>query len=82
MKKLISCHHIGIVMIFLGFACSQLNTSSLLCDCHVSWLPRWLDTSVYGRSPDHSVVLTCAHPLQLHGRLITDVQQSDFTCGR
>ena len=56
-----------------------MNTSSLLCDCHLSWLSSWLrTTSVDVISVDS---LQCAHPSSLHGRSITDIDVDQFVCG-
>jgi len=52
-----------------------LNTSSLLCDCNIRWLPEWINqTGVEG------VRGTCAHPEHLKGRLLTSISSDQFTC--
>ncbi|XP_023557500.1 leucine-rich repeats and immunoglobulin-like domains protein 2 isoform X2 [Octodon degus] len=53
-----------------------LNTSSLLCDCHLKWLLQWLiDNNLH-----HSVNVSCAHPEWLAGQSILNVDLKDFVC--
>ncbi|XP_021121356.1 leucine-rich repeats and immunoglobulin-like domains protein 2 isoform X2 [Heterocephalus glaber] len=53
-----------------------LNTSSLLCDCHLKWLLQWLvDNNLH-----HSVNVSCAHPEWLAGESILNVDLEDFVC--
>ena len=55
----------------------HLNTSSLLCDCQLKWLPRWVAEQAY-------IVLvnaSCAHPLVLKGKSVFAVGQEEFVCG-
>lgn len=54
-----------------------LNTSSLLCDCQLKWLPHWL---FHSRLQD-TVNVICAHPEWLAGRSILSVNTEDFVCG-
>ncbi|XP_032753474.1 leucine-rich repeats and immunoglobulin-like domains protein 2 isoform X2 [Rattus rattus] len=53
-----------------------LNTSSLLCDCHVKWLLQWLVDNNF----HHSVNVSCAHPEWLAGQSILNVDLKDFVC--
>ncbi|XP_060057843.1 leucine-rich repeats and immunoglobulin-like domains protein 2 isoform X2 [Erinaceus europaeus] len=53
-----------------------LNTSSLLCDCHLKWLLQWLVDNNF----QHSVNVTCAHPEWLAGQSILNVDLKDFVC--
>uniref|UniRef100_A0A8C3N1Y6 Uncharacterized protein n=1 Tax=Geospiza parvula TaxID=87175 RepID=A0A8C3N1Y6_GEOPR len=53
-----------------------LNTSSLLCDCQLKWLPQWL-------SENHllqAVSVSCAHPEWLAGQSLLSVDLDDFVC--
>lgn len=54
----------------------QLNSTNLLCDCQLSWLPIWLRSAGFAAS----VKATCAHPESLKGRSIFDVKKQNFTC--
>ena len=53
------------------------NTSSLFCDCSLSWLPLWLRENNF----EHAVVAKCAHPENLQARNIFTIDSSDFKCG-
>ncbi|XP_070601744.1 leucine-rich repeats and immunoglobulin-like domains protein 2 isoform X2 [Erythrolamprus reginae] len=53
-----------------------LNTSSLLCDCQLKWLPHWL---FHSRLQD-TVNVVCAHPEWLAGRSILSLNTEDFIC--
>uniref|UniRef100_A0A8I3W3L9 Leucine rich repeats and immunoglobulin like domains 2 n=1 Tax=Callithrix jacchus TaxID=9483 RepID=A0A8I3W3L9_CALJA len=53
-----------------------LNTSSLLCDCHLKWLLQWL----VDKNFQHSVNVSCAHPEWLAGQSILNVDLKDFVC--
>ncbi|XP_061642375.1 leucine-rich repeats and immunoglobulin-like domains protein 2 isoform X1 [Phyllopteryx taeniolatus] len=53
-----------------------LNTSSLLCDCHMQWLRPWLTNSHFL----HSVSAFCAHPAVLLGHDVLSVSPEDFVC--
>ncbi|XP_021778018.1 leucine-rich repeats and immunoglobulin-like domains protein 2 isoform X4 [Papio anubis] len=53
-----------------------LNTSSLLCDCHLKWLLQWLIDNNF----QHSVNVSCAHPEWLAGQSILNVDLKDFVC--
>lgn len=57
---------------------SILNTSSLLCDCHMQWLGAWLTDSQF----QHSVTAVCAHPASLLGRSVLSVSPEEFVCGQ
>ncbi|CAN9511938.1 unnamed protein product [Ophioblennius macclurei] len=53
-----------------------LNTSSLLCDCHMQWLARWLTDSQFLQS----VSAVCAHPANLLGRNVLSISPEEFVC--
>uniref|UniRef100_A0A8B9HPV4 Leucine-rich repeats and immunoglobulin-like domains 2 n=1 Tax=Astyanax mexicanus TaxID=7994 RepID=A0A8B9HPV4_ASTMX len=54
----------------------DLNTSSLLCDCQLTWLSRWLTNSHF----QQSCAAVCAHPAPLAGRSIFNVRPEEFVC--
>ncbi|RXG53685.1 Dipeptidyl peptidase 1 [Armadillidium vulgare] len=51
------------------------NTSALVCDCHLAWLPEWLATQSF-----NSVKSTCGYPKKLEGKSIFRLQKKDFSC--
>ncbi|XP_022617140.1 leucine-rich repeats and immunoglobulin-like domains protein 2 [Seriola dumerili] len=53
-----------------------LNTSSLLCDCHMQWLGPWLTDSQF----QQSVSAVCAHPASLLGRNVLSISPEEFVC--
>uniref|UniRef100_A0AAV2M781 Ig-like domain-containing protein n=1 Tax=Knipowitschia caucasica TaxID=637954 RepID=A0AAV2M781_KNICA len=53
-----------------------LNTSSLLCDCHMQWLPPWLLDKPF----QTSVFAVCAHPANLLGQSVLTISQDSFVC--
>ncbi|XP_071306598.1 leucine-rich repeats and immunoglobulin-like domains protein 2 isoform X2 [Agelaius tricolor] len=53
-----------------------LNTSSLLCDCQLKWLPQWLSENHLLRA----VSVSCAHPDWLAGQSLLSVDLDDFVC--
>uniref|UniRef100_A0A2D4I930 Ig-like domain-containing protein n=2 Tax=Micrurus lemniscatus lemniscatus TaxID=129467 RepID=A0A2D4I930_MICLE len=53
-----------------------LNTSSLLCDCQLKWLPHWL----FNSHLQNTVNVVCAHPEWLAGRSILSVNTEDLLC--
>ncbi|KAM4741532.1 leucine-rich repeats and immunoglobulin-like domains protein 2 [Anableps anableps] len=53
-----------------------LNTSSLLCDCHMQWLGPWLTESQFHQS----VSAVCTHPASLLGRSVLSVSPEEFVC--
>ncbi|XP_060926094.1 leucine-rich repeats and immunoglobulin-like domains protein 2 [Limanda limanda] len=53
-----------------------LNTSSLLCDCHMQWLGPWLTDSLF----QQSVSAVCAHPASLLGRSVLTISPEEFVC--
>ncbi|XP_046577144.1 leucine-rich repeats and immunoglobulin-like domains protein 2 isoform X1 [Haliotis rubra] len=63
---------------FVGLNMRDLhfNTSNLLCDCQIAWLPAWLRQAGF----ESSVHAVCSHPISLKGRNIFDVQFEDFKC--
>ncbi|XP_053318993.1 leucine-rich repeats and immunoglobulin-like domains protein 3 [Spea bombifrons] len=54
----------------------HLNTSSLLCDCQLKWLPQWLAENNF----QPFVNASCAHPQGLKGRSIFSVSLEGFVC--
>lgn len=56
---------------------SVLNTSSLLCDCHMQWLGPWLIDNQF----QESVSAVCAHPTSLLGRSVQSINLEEFVCG-
>ncbi|XP_019371320.1 PREDICTED: leucine-rich repeats and immunoglobulin-like domains protein 3, partial [Gavialis gangeticus] len=53
-----------------------LNTSSLLCDCQLKWLPQWVSENNFQSFVNSS----CAHPQLLKGRSIFAVSPDGFVC--
>ncbi|XP_067166792.1 leucine-rich repeats and immunoglobulin-like domains protein 2 isoform X3 [Apteryx mantelli] len=53
-----------------------LNTSSLLCDCQLKWLPQWLTDNHL----QQTVNVSCAHPEWLAGQSLLSVNPDDFVC--
>uniref|UniRef100_A0A7N6BKR1 Ig-like domain-containing protein n=1 Tax=Anabas testudineus TaxID=64144 RepID=A0A7N6BKR1_ANATE len=54
----------------------RLNTSSLLCDCQLKWLPVWVAEQTFMSCVNAS----CAHPQMLKGRSVFTVSQEEFVC--
>ncbi|XP_036722949.1 leucine-rich repeats and immunoglobulin-like domains protein 3 isoform X4 [Balaenoptera musculus] len=54
----------------------HLNTSSLLCDCQLKWLPQWVAENNF----QSFVNANCAHPQLLKGRSIFAVSPDGFVC--
>uniref|UniRef100_A0A8C3AVW4 Leucine-rich repeats and immunoglobulin-like domains 3 n=1 Tax=Cyclopterus lumpus TaxID=8103 RepID=A0A8C3AVW4_CYCLU len=54
----------------------RLNTSSLLCDCQLKWLPVWVAEQTFMPCVNAS----CAHPQMLKGRSMFAVSQEEFVC--
>uniref|UniRef100_A0A8C5V511 Leucine rich repeats and immunoglobulin like domains 3 n=1 Tax=Microcebus murinus TaxID=30608 RepID=A0A8C5V511_MICMU len=54
----------------------HLNTSSLLCDCQLKWLPQWVAENNF----QTFVNASCAHPQLLKGRSIFAVSPDGFVC--
>ncbi|XP_021350944.1 leucine-rich repeats and immunoglobulin-like domains protein 2 [Mizuhopecten yessoensis] len=57
---------------------SQLsfNSSSLLCDCQLSWLPQWLEEKGF----QSTVTAVCAHPAKHRGKNIYTIDPQEFKC--
>ncbi|XP_072336277.1 leucine-rich repeats and immunoglobulin-like domains protein 2 isoform X2 [Scyliorhinus torazame] len=53
-----------------------LNTSSLLCDCQLKWLPQFLEEKQF----QNMVTADCAHPAWLAGQSIFNVDAEDYIC--
>ncbi|XP_045606959.2 leucine-rich repeats and immunoglobulin-like domains protein 3 [Procambarus clarkii] len=56
----------------------QLNTSSLVCDCHLSWLPEWMAAITFNSSS--SMIASCNYPPALIDRPVSSLSDSDFSC--
>ncbi|XP_063845133.1 leucine-rich repeats and immunoglobulin-like domains protein 3 [Scylla paramamosain] len=56
-----------------------LNTSSLVCDCHLSWLPSWL-AYINNSSTAPPSTVECKYPPSLKGRRVTSLKGMDFSC--
>ena len=56
----------------------RVNSSSLLCDCQLKWLPAWLDVNSGLAS---TVDLKCGHPETLVGLVVQHVPVNNFTYG-
>uniref|UniRef100_A0A8D2QF96 Ig-like domain-containing protein n=1 Tax=Zonotrichia albicollis TaxID=44394 RepID=A0A8D2QF96_ZONAL len=54
----------------------HFNTSSLLCDCQLKWLPQWMSENNF----QSFVNASCAHPQLLKGRSIFAVSLDGFVC--
>ncbi|KAL4659387.1 leucine-rich repeats and immunoglobulin-like domains protein 3 [Arapaima gigas] len=54
----------------------HLNTSSLLCDCQLKWLPPW----VAERRFAPFINASCAHPQTLKGKSVFAVGHDEFVC--
>jgi Leucine-rich repeat (LRR) protein len=54
----------------------RMNSSSMLCDCYLKWLPRWInETGVQGCEN-----AMCAHPESLKATSIMRVPYDAYTC--
>ncbi|ELU11894.1 hypothetical protein CAPTEDRAFT_221265 [Capitella teleta] len=54
----------------------RFNSTSLLCDCQLSWLGEWLRVTGF----DENIRAECSHPEELKGRRVVDVASSEFKC--
>ncbi|XP_074645366.1 uncharacterized protein LOC141901792 isoform X2 [Tubulanus polymorphus] len=52
------------------------NTTNLLCDCQLTWLPAWLEKSGF----QTTVNAVCAHPIWLKGKNVLNVPLEDYKC--
>ena len=66
-------------LLVLCCQCRHMNSRSLLCDCHLSWLASWLSTT--NVNVVNVTELHCAHPASVHGRSFIDVDAEQFICG-
>lgn len=53
----------------------RLSDNSLICDCHLSWLARWLR-----RFPRLALYTRCFSPTQLKGQNVADLHDQEFKC--
>lgn len=56
----------------------RLNSSSLLCDCQLKWMPAWMEAS---EELAATADLKCGHPENLVGLAVHQVSAQNFTCG-
>lgn len=56
----------------------QLNTSSLVCDCQLSWLPGWLKSITFNATS--SMIVSCNYPASLRDRPVASLMNKDFSC--
>lgn len=54
----------------------RLNSTNLLCDCHIAWLSGWLRS--YGFQ--NTVVAVCSYPEHLRGKSIFDISEDQLKC--
>lgn len=54
-----------------------LNTSSMVCDCHLSWLSEWLESTSIDLSGVHA---TCKYPPSEAGVAIHNIAKLDLPC--
>lgn len=57
----------------------KLNSSSLLCDCQLKWLPGWIEAN---QDLTSTIELKCGHPEALVGFSVHQVSVANFTCGK
>lgn len=62
---------------FMNLNVLHMNSSSLLCDCHLSWLPEWLNQ--HSLSVDD---LLCAYPDSLKDKSLSSLKTIKLTCGK
>nr|XP_050027709.1 leucine-rich repeats and immunoglobulin-like domains protein 3 [Dermacentor andersoni] len=53
-----------------------LDSSSLLCDCNLLWLPAWIVRKGF----QESVKVRCGHPPALEGLPVLNIAAENFTC--
>lgn len=53
----------------------RLSENNLICDCHLSWLARWLR-----RNPRLALYTRCFSPNQLKGQNVADLHEQEFKC--
>ncbi|XP_074640928.1 slit homolog 2 protein-like [Tubulanus polymorphus] len=54
---------------------TRVAHNNLVCDCHLSWLAKWLRTH-----PTLGLFTTCSEPNHLRNAEIAELQEADFTC--
>ncbi|RZF42392.1 hypothetical protein LSTR_LSTR004200 [Laodelphax striatellus] len=52
-----------------------MNSTWLICDCNIDWLPEWLSLNV---KPIPK--LKCEYPERLKNQILVDIPRSDFLC--
>ncbi|WKX98850.1 hypothetical protein Q1695_014046 [Nippostrongylus brasiliensis] len=55
----------------------HLDTSALLCDCHLAWFSSWFVSSRLSRRTVHT---RCAHPIPLSGIDVFAIDSNNLTC--
>ncbi|KAJ9579590.1 hypothetical protein L9F63_004775, partial [Diploptera punctata] len=53
----------------------RLSDNNLICDCHLSWLARWLR-----RAPRLGLYTRCFSPNNLKGQNVADLHEQEFKC--
>ncbi|XP_070212275.1 protein slit-like isoform X2 [Littorina saxatilis] len=53
----------------------RISDNHLVCDCHLSWLARWLR-----KHPELALFTECAQPQHLKNAEIAELQENDFKC--
>lgn len=53
----------------------QLNSTSLVCDCGLAWLPLFIK-----HTPVHVTDMYCAYPTHLSNRLVSALPPDQFLC--
>lgn len=53
----------------------RLAENNLICDCHLSWLARWLR-----RAPKLALYTRCFSPNHLKGQNVADLHDQEFKC--
>ena len=73
----VTCFQVGLMM-SPWFLFRHLNSTNLLCDCHIAWLPGWL--SMYGF--EYHITAVCSYPQALRGKSIFDIPHKEFKCSK
>jgi len=60
---------------------SELQTSSLVCDCRLEWFIRWMLTRQKGSRLRVSELAVCGIPTALKGTLLKELTVEDLHCG-
>lgn len=64
--------------IYFLFKQLHMNTSSLLCDCHLQWLNMWFQSH-----PEINInSIHCSYPVSLHGQPLVQLSAENLTCSK